>query len=481
MKKILVFILAATLLLSLCACGSSSNTGADAEGDLTQALSGQGLMIGYSTMNITPQYSVPLGGYGNSSTRMSNGFLDYLYTTAMAISDGENTVILIENDLAAAVSSVFGEVREAISEETGIPESNIMIAVDHVHSAPDLWNTAEGSIGQYTSELKKNMKKNALAALENIKPATFSYGADVVENCSFVRHYVLEDGHVRGPNFGLQYNSPKIGHTHEPDRQMQVVKIEREGEKPIVLVNWQSHPQMATGSNYNSITSDTIGAMRDYVKQQENCDFMYFLGASGDVMAVSLIDSDNVYQDHRAMGEAMGKGVCDILKDKMQSLASGQVKSVHHVFAAEVDHSEDGKAPGATLVKDLWAKTNDFDACVELGAQYGINSPYHANGILTKCGLEETGDVNMYAFAMGDLAFICAPYEMFCENGKYIKEHSPFAATVVMTMANGSHNYISSAEGFDYNCYEANTCRYVKGTGEALAEEYVNLLNQLKN
>jgi len=48
-------------------------------------------------------------------------------------------------------------------------------------------------------------------------------------------------------------------------------------------------------------------------------------------------------------------------------------------------------------------------------------------------------------------------------------------------MANGSHNYISSAEGFDYNCYEANTCRYVKGTGEALAEEYVNLLNQLKN
>ena len=375
MKKILVFILAATLLLSLCACGSSSNTGADAEGDPTQALSGQGLMIGYSTMNITPQYSVPLGGYGNSSTRMSDGFLDYLYTTAMAISDGENTVILIENDLAAAVSSVFGEVREEISEETGIPESNIMIAVDHVHSAPDLWNTAESSIGQYTSELKKNMKKNALAARENIKPATFSYGADVVENCNFVRHYVLEDGHVRGPNFGLQYNSPKIGHTHEPDRQMQVVKIEREGEKPIVLVNWQSHPQMATGSNYNSITSDTIGAMRDYVKQQENCDFMYVLGASGDVMAVSLIDSDNVYQDHRAMGEAMGKGVCDILKDKMQPLASGQVKSVQHVFVAEVDHSEDGKASGAAIVKAHWEKTNDFNACVELGRNTASTAP----------------------------------------------------------------------------------------------------------
>ena len=96
--------------------------------------------------HITPMYSVPLGGYGNTSTRMSNGFLDYIYTSALAISDGENTLILIENDLPAAVSSVLGTVRQDLSAQTGIPEQNIMIGVDHVHSGPDLWNTAEGSV-----------------------------------------------------------------------------------------------------------------------------------------------------------------------------------------------------------------------------------------------------------------------------------------------------------------------------------------------
>jgi hypothetical protein len=236
---------------------------------------------------------------------------------------------------------------------------------------------------------------------------------------------------------------------------------------------------MAVSSNNLSITADTIGAMRDYVAKQENCDVMYFLGASGDVAAVSLIESDNVYQDHRAMGEALGKGVTGILEDQMKPLAAGQVKGTHYVFEAEVDHSEDSKAPGASLVKDLWTKTNDFDACVELGAQYGINSPYHANGILTKCGLADSAEVNIYAFVIGDLAIVCAPYEMFCENGKYIKDNSPCQATLVMTMTNGSHNYISSAEGFEYNCYEANTCRYVKGTGERLAEAFVELLNGL--
>ena len=474
MKKIAALILVAVMVLGLCACGQNEQSV-----ETTAAASATGIQVGYSTMDITPKYSVPLGGYGNSSFRMSDGFLDYIYTTAIAISDGENTLILIENDLQAAVSLVFGAVRKKLSEKTGIPEENIMIGIDHIHSAPDLWNTAEGSIGQYTSELKDIMVKNALAAVEDMKSATFSYGEGTVENCNFVRHYVLEDGHVRGPNFGLQYNSPKVGHTHEPDRQMQVVKIEREGEKPIVLVNWQSHPQMSGGADNKAITADTVGAMRTYLTKEANCDFMYFLGASGDVMAVSLIDSDNVHKDYRELGQSLGEGALGILNSEMKPLTSGQVKGTHYVFVAEVDHSEDGKASGAAIVKAHWEKTNDFNACVELGAQYGINSPYHATGIITKGGLGKTGDVDMYAFAIGDLAFICAPYEMFCENGKYIKENSPFSATFVMTMANSSHNYISSAEGFDYNCYEANTCRYVKGTAEALAEQYVQLLDQL--
>jgi hypothetical protein len=47
-------------------------------------------------------------------------------------------------------------------------------------------------------------------------------------------------------------------------------------------------------------------------------------------------------------------------------------------------------------------------------------------------------------------------------------------------MANSSFNYIPAAAGFDYNCYEANTCRFIKGTGEELAELFVSMLTDLK-
>ena len=474
MKKILSLVLAVMLLLGLCACGQGEKT---AE---TMAAETAVFSVGYSRTNITPNYSVPLGGYGNSSFRMSDGFLDYLYTTALAISDGENTIVLIENDMHAAVQALLDNVRKEVSAETGIPVEQIMVGVSHAHSTPDLWNAAESSIGQYTTEVKKNMVKNAVAAVKDMKPATVSGGSgETPEHTSFVRHYQLEDGHVRGPNFGLQYTSPMVGHTHEPDRQMQVLKFERDGEKPIVLVNWQSHPQMATeGGKSLSITADTVGVMRDRVMDSADCEFIYMLGASGDILGVSQIDSENVVKDYKEMGNTLGDTVLEILQD-MEPVKTGTVGAAFTSFEATVDHTEDGKAAGASVVKEYWEKTNDFNGSVAMGEPYGINSPYHATAIITKGGLDKTGNVDLYAFVVGDLAFVCAPYEMFCENGAYIKENSPVKNTVVMTMTNGSHSYISSAAGYDYNCYEANTCRYVKGTGEALAEEFVMMLYSL--
>lgn len=481
MKKMISFVLITVLLVGLCACGSGEPvaTTATAGGETTVS-NPVGLMVGYARKDITPKYSVPLGGYGNSSTRMSTGMLDYIFTTAIAISDGEKTIILIENDLPAAVKAVLSNVRKDISEKTGVPVDCIMAAVSHTHAAPDLWNTAEPSIGQYTTEVRSAMVKNAIAAFEDMKPATISAGSDTVDGLSFVRHYTLEDGHVRGPNFGLQYNSPKIGHTHDPDNTMQVVRFDREGGDDIALVNWQSHPQRATASTETNITSDTIGVMRNYFESQvKDCKFMYFLGGSGDIAAESLISSDNITKNYKEQGDALGKVAVAIYNEKLTPVASGEIGVAAKSYVAKVDHTEDGKVVYASDIKAVWAKTNDFNRCVKMGEPHGINSPYHANGIITKSGLAETDNVDIYALAVGELAFVAAPYEMFCENGLFIKENSPFQTTFVMTMANDSHNYISSAAGFDYNCYEANTCRYIKGTGELLAEEFVSLLNQL--
>ena len=116
-----------------------------------------------------------------------------------------------------------------------------------------------------------------------------------------------------------------------------------------------------------------------------------------------------------------------------------------------------------------------------MAKQLGLNSYHHANGIITKAELDETYDVEMWAYTIGDLAFVTAPYEMFDESGAAIKEGSPYKATFVITCCNGAIGYIPSIEGYTNNCYGANTGKFIPGTGEILASEYVALLTELKN
>ena len=49
--------------------------------------------VGYARTDITPSESVPLAGYGNTMQRLSQGVLDPLYATCIAITAGENTLL----------------------------------------------------------------------------------------------------------------------------------------------------------------------------------------------------------------------------------------------------------------------------------------------------------------------------------------------------------------------------------------------------
>jgi hypothetical protein len=94
-------------------------------------------------------------------------------------------------------------------------------------------------------------------------------------------------------------------------------------------------------------------------------------------------------------------------------------------------------------------------------------------------GREQSFDIGAVSF--GDVGFACAPYEMFDTNGTFIKENSPFPVTFVAECANGGNGYFPSALAWENGGYEVDTCRYVKGTAEELADGFVSMLTDLYN
>ena len=57
---------------------------------------------------------------------------------------------------------------------------------------------------------------------------------------------------------------------------------------------------------------------------------------------------------------------------------------------------------------------------------------------------KEYSTFRLVALSVGELGFVSAPYEMFCQNGKNIKDLANKKATFVITHANGGNGYIPS-------------------------------------
>lgn len=54
--------------------------------------------------------------------------------------------------------------------------------------------------------------------------------------------------------------------------------------------------------------------------------------------------------------------------------------------------------------------------------------------------------------------------------------------TMILTLANqASIGYLPARPTFEHGSYASDTCRFTPGIGETLAEEFISVLNGLKN
>ena len=97
----------------------------------------------------------------------------------------------------------------------------------------------------------------AVEAIADLKPASLSCGRSVAKRISFGRRYLMKNGKVQ-TNPGT--NNPDIVRpVGTADETVQVLRIDREGAKPICLINFQTHPDVVGGE---TITADWPGLTR---------------------------------------------------------------------------------------------------------------------------------------------------------------------------------------------------------------------------
>lgn len=473
MKKLISLVLVLIMVLGLCACGGNG------EGGNSGSTAKEGLHVGYAREKILPVGQVPLGGYGNSANRISTGFLDYPYATCVAFTEGEDTVLLISTDLLRTTTSWTNTARDQIHAATGIPQQNIQIAATHTHSSPDI-SSSDTSIAAYKDLYMAAMVKIAQEALADQAPTTL-YSAKVqTEGLNFVRHYKMSDGSYAGDNFGDFSSNSIVDHATKGDKEMILVKMEREGDKKdIMLMNFQAHPCFTGGSKETNISADFIGATRDAFEKETGMNFIYFTGAAGNQNVTSRISSENHHLSMKEYGEKLTSLAVEAMPG-MTKIEGEGVRCTQLMYTYASHREGLDKLAEAQEVSDLFSQTGDTTTANALAKQYGFHSVYQCRGIVASASRPETGTMELNAVYVAGLGFITAPYEMFTGTALYIKENSPFDTTIIMSMATEMVSYFPTAEAYDYGCYESFTARYAKGCAEDSAKQLVSMLESLK-
>ena len=435
-------------------------------------------LVGFGRADITPTESVPLRGYGNTSKRMSGPVIDPQYSTCLAFSDGETTVLFYTSDLTGHGAICDPFLRPAIAEATGLPFNNIHLSASHNHSAADVDNKEVPSIPRYNEYLKDQLIAAGKAALADLKEAQIFVTDIQTEGLNFVRRYVLEDGTYAGDNYGHFQESPIKCHESEADRQLQLVKFVREGCKDIILANFQGHPHRLGGFHKPEITSDVVGAFRTEMQNRTGCLLVYALGASGNQNSASRVHSEMAaatWLDH-------GRILADYAEEAMKNFRPISAEGVGVTtldLEMAINHSMDHLLEEAKIIRNAWLETNDHKYVTELGRPYGINSPYHAGAIVNRVNMPATFEVSIHAIRVGELGIAVAPVEMFDTLGMMIKEGSPFATTVIATCGNSGKGYLPSKLGWEHGGYSCDTTRFSPGSGEEIVGHFLDLLAKL--
>ena len=136
---------------------------------------------------------------------------------------------------------------------------------------------ATAAVMNYIALLLENVTAAAKDALADRKPAQMHTAFTRPENCTFVRHYVLTDGsYIAYTGATLPEGETWHGHATAADDRLQLVKFTREGGKDVVLVNFQAHP--CAEIEKTAVTSDYPGALRNYLRENADCEAMFIQG-----------------------------------------------------------------------------------------------------------------------------------------------------------------------------------------------------------
>jgi len=420
------------------------------------------LNVGAARVDITPPV--------NQTNSSGNFDHEQLYVRAIFLDNGKTQAVLVGADLAILSDDVWSKVGSQIKEKFNIPVENIIISATHTHSGGAQSGPSKGMMPD-TGKTTEAIMEAVIKAETTLQPAQVGFGTgeaylnvnrDVIDKKT---RLWTQAANLEGPS----------------DKTLAVVMFTDMSGMPIAgYMNYAMHPVNAWLAGFT--TADFPGAASRYIENAFNDDMVLIFsqGASGDQNPLYLRTGTNVMasrMDAKIEGYEMNReDVEALLRDIRDSGEPMGITDPKIGSALERYIDALGVILGEEAIR-IMSNINNFNDDIRIwGIQDILTVPgrVRTNTELGREGVpgtfKESDPVNIRLgfLGIGDIAFTTVNAEIYNIIGQQVKEGSPMAKTIVVTLCNGSaaSGYIIDDASYGRQTFQVLRCRLQPGYAE---------------
>jgi hypothetical protein len=400
------------------------------------------LRAGAARIDITPaaNAALPLSGYAGRI----DGFKtihDPLHVRAIVVDDGASQAAIVGVELIGMSTAFWEKMAARLSQETGIPGENILLAAVHTHAAPAIGTYGERATGEvagrraaYVQRVEDALVAVVRQAQAGLQPARVGFGTGAAKVNMNRRARNGEGGWMLG-------NNPD----GVSDKTVAVIKFETLGGEPFAIFSNYGVHGTVLGSANLQISSDLPGATARYVEQHYGGKVVspWASGAAGDQDPIYRTGID--FRNLAALGQILGEEVVRVA-DAIKTSPRGRIRALQKVVTC----------PGKRTLQ-LPGRGRDY-----------------------KFEDADPVAIRLSLLVINDIALAGVSGEVLTNIALRLKLESPLARTMMLTHCNGSSGYLPDDAAYDQVSYEITTARVKRGCAEAaIVNGFVEMLSGL--
>jgi neutral ceramidase len=435
------------------------------------------LLAGASAVDITPQDSQFLYGYPHVE-RYSTGCHDPLFCSALFLSDGNESLLFLANDIIFISKQLSRNVRKRIRERTGIPNQNISITATHTHSGPItvnyISNKSDAIIPKadekYLSYLENCLCDAAIHAFQNAQPAKIGQALADSTGIGTNRH---------DPAGAADFQVPVL-----------MVKSLAQDKNIACLIVCSMHPTVLHEDS-TQISGDFPGMARQYLQTEylgKECPVLHHTGPAGN-QSPRHVTSANTFSEAERLGRILAEAIIQAIPkidyESNISLSCLQKeidlprKNFPSIKTAQENLDKAHKKLNRLRTQNAKKQQIRTAECDWFGAEETLTLAKAAAEGRLDATYQSCLPAEIQVFKIGPWTFIGWPGEIFVEYALQIK--NKLENTFVISLSNGElQGYIVTHEAEAGGWYEASNALFSCESGQILVNETIKLIQQIK-